>query len=185
LAFSSSLNPATSVTLGANDEIGALIDAGGDFLTGKGFDYTGNLNANRGYIDAVQGEHPNYYLGGQIAGGVLVPAVGDMSSLANLAKVGAVEGGIYGFNEADGSLADRGAGAAIGAGAGAVAAPALGAAFNAATPVVRRILGREAAGAPVEGEVAPEAVIAPEAAVGPESAAMRPSAARRLPARFP
>jgi hypothetical protein len=161
-----------AITLGANDEIGALIDAGGDFLSGKGFDYTGNLNATRGYIDAVQGEHPNYYLGGQIAGGVLVPAVGDMSSLANLAKVGAVEGGIYGFNEADGSLADRGAGAAIGAGAGAVAAPALGAAFNAATPVVRRILGREAAGAPVEGEVAPEAVIAPEAAVGPESAAM-------------
>jgi hypothetical protein len=184
-----------TITRGAMDEAGALLDATGDVISGKPFDYTGNLNATRGYIDAVRGEHPNYYIGGQVGGAFIDPLMVNANGVFNMAKVGATEGGVYGFNEADGSLADRAVGMGIGAVGGAVAGPVIGKTLEGAGAVAARVFGNgernaveEAAIAPLEGEVVPEAVAQPEAVAAPQSAAMEveqgPSVSGRVPDRI-
>jgi hypothetical protein len=162
-----------TVTRGGFDEASGFVDAAGDFLSGKGFDYTSNVNADRAYIDAVQAEHPNYYLSGQIAGAFVDPIMPNASGVGGMAKVGAVEGGVYGFNEADGSLADRATGAAVGAVGGMVAGPVVGKTLEAAGAVVRKVFGREAPAIADEAAASPlEADLAQEA-VGQQEAAMR------------
>lgn len=137
--------------LGAPAQIAGLTDATNDFLHGSGFDYSGNLNADQAYLQNVQSEHPNYYLGGQVAGGFALPlgiqgvadaaraealargATGEAANLfakravaAQLSKAGAGYGAAYGFNSSAGQpLTNRAESALTGGVAGAVLPMAL------------------------------------------------------------
>jgi hypothetical protein len=142
-----------TVTFGADDEIAGAIDAASDWLDGKPFDLTGNINANRDYIDTIRGEHPNYYIAGQLGGALLIPAIGAEADAVSLAKAGAAGGAAYGFNESDGTLADRASGAAVGAVTGAVAAPIVGKAFEVAGSGISRLIGTK--GEKVAADAAP------------------------------
>lgn len=123
---------ADTVTAGTFDELSALGDAFGDALNGKGFNYQGNLAANRQFQDRLQQRDPAAYLGGQLAGGLLLPTFG-ANDAASLAKVGAGYGGAYGFGSGEGdgritnALLGAGTGAAVGYAvpkvAGALASP--------------------------------------------------------------
>lgn len=119
-----------SASVGAFRPLGALADATGDALTGKPFDYTGNLNADTNYIDAVKQGAPASYLGGQLAGALVLPT-GGARTVPELSRLGAAYGGTYGFNSSAGQpLADKGVNALTGAIEGA------------ALPIVFNVAGR-------------------------------------------
>lgn len=114
---------ADTITMGTFDELSALGDAVGDAFQGQGFDYSGNLAANRQFQEGLQDQHGGAYLGGQIAGGLVLPTFG-ASTPAQLAKVGAGYGAAYGAGSGEGM--GRLGGAALGATAGAAIGGTLG-----------------------------------------------------------
>ncbi len=117
---------ADTVSMGTFDELSALGDAFGDALNGNGFDYQGNLAANRQFQDRLQQQNPSAYLGGQIAGGLLLPTFG-ANDAASLGKVGAGYGAAYGAGSGEGdqrvlgALAGGATGGALGYGIGRIA----------------------------------------------------------------
>lgn len=120
---------ADAITVGALPRLGAGIEALGQSLGGEGsFSdlYNVNLDANRGYLDQLQQDHPYAHLGGTLVGGLALPGFGAKSA-AELARVGAGYGGLYGLNQGDSSttLAERAGNTALGASTGAVAGYAI------------------------------------------------------------
>lgn len=108
---------ADTVTMGTFDELSALGDAFGDALDGKGFNFSGNLEANRQFQRGLEEQSGGAYLGGQLAGGLLLPTFG-AGTAADLAKVGAGYGAAYGAGSGEG-VQGRGVNALLGAATGA------------------------------------------------------------------
>lgn len=178
---------ADSVTLGGIKSLTALGDATTDALSGKGFDYTGNLNAATNYIDAVRANHHGYYLGGQLAGGLALPGFG-ARTVPEFARLGTAYGGIYGFNESAGQpLVNR----ALDAGTGAITGAAvpygisyLGKGLNAIRGATGAISAYLPKAASAVSDIDPAAIAAAGQAerVGVNRAMVDPSAANKVSA---
>lgn len=136
------------ITLGAGDELDAALSAGrgaientlgyGDGKT-MSQTYDETLNRDRQLLSDSEHYHPWATTGGQIAGNLALAPLGgevaaaDTAGLAALkmAGEGAVYGGVYGFNSANGDLADRSSEAAKGALLGGVLGGTIGSAGRA------------------------------------------------------
>lgn len=144
-------NGLESAIVGAGDATGALDEFGAgvsSFLSGKPYD--SELARIRGRISEAQASHPNYFMGGQIAGSiplaVAIPGGAAARGATLAAKVrsglyaGAGMGGVFGFNSGEGGLTQRlenaVPSAAIGAGTGALAPAAAAAVGRATAPVL-------------------------------------------------
>jgi hypothetical protein len=112
----------TADPLGIGPRAGAGMSALAGSLQGQGsFNdlYNVNLDANRGYLDAVSNNHPIASTARTLAGGFLLPA-GEASTPAQFAKLGAAYGGFAGAMQGDSqtSLTQRGVNTLLGAGVG-------------------------------------------------------------------
>lgn len=127
------------VTFGGFDEATALLGTAGarmlrpELFADQTFDQTMTeaLGRTRSRDKLAAQQHPVAFHGADFAGGMLLPAgaLGKGASYANMAKAGAISGGVQGFARSEkGSYAGRLSDAGIGAGVGAVAAPVIGAA---------------------------------------------------------
>lgn len=85
-----------------------------------------NWRQNESILDYDETRHPYARLGGQVVGGVFIPGAAGVRGVQGFAKAGAIEGGIYGFGSADGSLGQRLANVPGNAAIGAIAAGTLG-----------------------------------------------------------
>ncbi len=113
-----------AVTFGTLDELGAVADA----VVGKGGDgdfasrMRNNLSTNRSILNGDEQRHPYARFSGQLVGAASVPFGASARTAGELARVGAVSGGAYGFGSAEGDVLQRVpnalAGAAVGAGGG-------------------------------------------------------------------
>ncbi|MAM39265.1 MAG: hypothetical protein CL949_12390 [Erythrobacter sp.] len=92
-----------------------------------------------GYDDMA---HPGWRLGGQVAGGLLVPFGAKAKAASELARVGAAYGAAEGFLGTDGDVGDRAVGAAMGTGIGAVGGVAAGKALDYVAPKIAARFGR-------------------------------------------
>ncbi len=99
--------------------------------------------------------HPYATIGGELAGGLVAPFGAKATSALDLAKVGAIYGGVAGFGAGEGSVKERIPGAMIGAGLGTVGGVALGKAMQAAEPyaakLMRYMAGKRLADTPPAG----------------------------------
>lgn len=88
-----------AATLGASDKIASAVTAlgqGGDF----GANYERNLLVGNAYDEALRQAHPAAYMGGEFAGGALLP-MGSARGVGNLMRAGAAYGGAYGLGSSD------------------------------------------------------------------------------------
>lgn len=143
---------ADTVTMGTFDELSALGDTIGDAIDGKGFRYSENLAANRQFQGGLQDQHGGAYLGGQIAGGLMLPTFGARSA-GQLAKVGAGYGGAYGAGSGE-DMKGRALGALTGSLTGAGIGYGLGKGGEKAGQFFSR--GAQAAGRKIAGPTTPE-----------------------------
>lgn len=95
-----------------------------------------------GYDDYA---HPYATLGGELAGGLLVPFGARAKTVAELGRVGAAYGGATGFLGADGSASERAFGAAVGVPLGALTGVIGGKAIEYGTPIAKRMFGKTVA----------------------------------------
>lgn len=112
-------------TLGLADEISAAGRAPIDMaLRGEGFDeaYQHNLAAERDRLEQYKKANPKTALAAEVVGGFAAP-IPNMGAV----KTGATIGGVVGFGNSEGDLAQRGSDAAIGSGGGALLGGALSA----------------------------------------------------------
>lgn len=86
-------------------------------------------------IDYARLNHPYLEPAAEIGGAILNPVGAEAKGVKGLAVAGAGYGGVSGFENSNGSLADRALNAGKDAGIGMVAAPALGAAIKAGAAV--------------------------------------------------
>lgn len=110
-----------AITLGAGDEIAAFGDAFRGAMKGEGAFgdlYGVNADANRITNDFLRSTNPLAYGGGQLAGSLALPSFG-ATTPAELARLGAGMGGVYGFNSGEGGIGNRAAQGVEGAAAGA------------------------------------------------------------------
>ncbi|GGC34047.1 hypothetical protein GCM10011371_21780 [Novosphingobium marinum] len=108
---------------GALDEAGAAVDAIG-LTPGRENVFNSdrrladiwfnNQQQNASIIGHDDMAHPGYRLGGQLAGGLLVPFGAKARTVPQLFRVGAAYGGAEGFFGTDGELGERAIGGAIG-----------------------------------------------------------------------
>lgn len=140
---------AQGATLGLSDEIAAAASAPRAAISAA---ISGESEASAPYYSALEGEReklsrfrqqfPGLATASEVAGAIVPAAAGAVLTRGQslpasatrmqrlvqsgkaAAKVGAVEGGLYGFGQAEGGLADRIRGTAAGSLIGAVAAPA-------------------------------------------------------------
>jgi len=159
---------AQGLTLGTADEIEARARS---VTTGR--PYAEVLAEIRGQIKSYQEAYPKSSMGYEI-GGAAIPTVAAMvaapftgggstaavaPSLARMAGMGALEGGIYAFGTGEGGFAERAervpggvAGGAIGAAVGGVATRAIGGGIKALSDSARRLVGRRGSSI-VENEI--------------------------------
>lgn len=97
-----------------------------------------NWRQNESILDYDETNHPYARLGGQIVGGVFIPGSAGVRGLGNFAKVGAIEGGIYGFGSGDGSLGTRLMNVPANAAGGAAAAATLGKGIELLDPLIAK-----------------------------------------------
>lgn len=113
-------------TLSLNDEITGVGAAIGGLFSGQNplETYQVYRDLVRRQTERTREESPYLSYGGEIAGALVTGArgFGGVSTVKDAAKVGAIEGGIYGFGEGEGV-----AGSALGAGLGALTGGAVGA----------------------------------------------------------
>lgn len=143
---------ADAVSVGLDNKIAAGLHAVDQSLQGQGSladNYRTNLDADRQYEQELQQQHPYFYGGGQIVGGIasapLMPGVSSARTLPELARVGATLGAVHGYNSADGNMANRVLGAVEEGAAGAVAPAVLvpvGRGLKAAAGGLRSFVGR-------------------------------------------
>jgi hypothetical protein len=129
-----------TATFGFLDELGGVADTlaggGGD---GSFMDRLGrNIDYNRAVIAGDEQNHSYARLGGQLAGGVAIPFGAGARSAGELARVGAIGGGLYGAGSGEGGIVDRVPNALGGAALGAAG----GYAFGRVAPVVGNALAR-------------------------------------------
>lgn len=120
---------ADTITFGMADEAAAGLSAFTGALGGQGslVDlYNRNIGVERGYADALQQRDPGTYFTGQLLGGVALPIGAGAQGASQLARIGAVQGGLYGYGSSEGNPLQRIPGAAAGAGIGAAGGAALG-----------------------------------------------------------
>lgn len=96
--------------------------------------YANNLQQNESITGFDEKAHPDAKFYSEIAGGLIVP-VGRVRNAADLAKFGAVYGGVSGLGQ-HGSIPERLASGAIGAGTGIVTTVLGGKALEAAAPLI-------------------------------------------------
>jgi len=101
-----------------------------------------NIDQNRSILAHDEATHPYYRMGGQLAGGLVVPVAGEARTIGQLAKIGAVEGGLAGFGAGEGDIQQRLPNAAVGAGLGAAGGAVLGAAGAGIAKGYRMVRGR-------------------------------------------
>lgn len=146
------------------DEGGAYVDALAPAWMQRAFggpEYRENVwNSDRGYLDIVGNNarqnrgiiafdekyHPYARTAGQLTSGIILPYGAGARGALNLAKIGAVEGGIASFGGADGSFTDRLKAVPVGATIGGIAGGALGKGAELAAPLLargaQRLIGR-------------------------------------------
>lgn len=152
---------AQGATFGFADEILAGVDA---LQPGK--TYGQSLEEVREKMNFAREANPKTALAGELVGGIAAPGVAGAATAAKAATAGgrllrtvgagAAVGGLAGAGNADGDLADRAKGAAVGAGAGAVTAGVLGAAIPVVAGAGRKLVDaipglRPATSVPVPG----------------------------------
>lgn len=104
--------------------------------------YENNTRQNRAIIDYDETHHPYMRAGGQLTSGFFMPYGSGVRGAANLAKVGAIEGGIYGYGSGDGTLMQRLANVPGNAAIGALGGATLGKAAEIAEPFISRGVSR-------------------------------------------
>lgn len=104
--------------------------------------YENNTRQNRAIIDYDETHHPYMRAGGQLTSGFFMPYGSGVRGAANLAKVGAIEGGIYGYGSGDGTLMQRLANVPGNAAIGAFGGATLGKAAEIAEPFISRGVSR-------------------------------------------
>lgn len=121
---------ARGVTLSLNDEITGAGAAIGAAFSGEnvGDAYRANRDLVRRQTDRTREEHPITSIGSEIGGALLTGGrtFPTPQNVGQAARIGAIEGGVYGFGSGDGltnSLANAGLGAAGGAATGAALQP--------------------------------------------------------------
>lgn len=130
-------------TFGFADELKAALNATRRRLTGDAGDwssaYDEELAKDRGRLHAFQEEHPLAAAGGNIAGGVVTPAMGAVGAAKSLVGAGLKAGGagmaagaLSGFGSAEGGAGNRATGAALGGAAGGVLGAGAGMAIKGA-----------------------------------------------------
>lgn len=129
-----------AVTFGGLDELGGVADTiAGDGGSGSFTDRLGrNITRNRSILAGDEENHPYARFGGQMVGGLAIPFGAGARTAGELARVGAVGGGLYGFGSAVGNVLDRTPDALAGTAVGALG----GYAFGKAAPVVGNALAR-------------------------------------------
>jgi hypothetical protein len=132
--------------LPGGDEAGALGGALGQFLRGGGWDYSGQLEKQRGARKAYGEANPATQVAGDVVAGMaMAPARGVAlattlgGSVAQGAKQGAVAGGLYGVAD-EGDIGQRLGSGALGAGFGAGLGAAVPVAFEGARQIASRPL---------------------------------------------
>jgi len=119
---------AQGASFGFADELAGL----GAAVTPGGKGYTEARDESRQRVEDLRGLNPGASLASELAGGVAVPGVGGLKAmegapaLGKLVNIGAVEGGLLGAGESDGTALDRLAGAGQGVAAGALTGGAFG-----------------------------------------------------------
>lgn len=134
---------ADTMTAGFADELGA----GAQTLFDDGT-MRDNLNRQRSINHFDEKNHPYARAGGQFAGALAMP-MGRATGLADMAKMGAAYGGVYGLASSEGGIGSRALGGIEGAAAGGALAPAVGmggklfgrGVNRAATAIGRKIAG--------------------------------------------
>jgi hypothetical protein len=101
-------------------------------------------------VDYVHLQHPVVAPATEIAGAVVNPIGAEVRGMKGLAAVGAGYGGVGGFEDNNGTLAERAASAGKGAAIGAVAAPVLATALRAPRAIANLLPGRRAPSALTE-----------------------------------
>ncbi|MCA1653663.1 MAG: hypothetical protein ABR588_05885 [Sphingomicrobium sp.] len=101
-----------------------------------------NIDQNRAIIAHDEDTHPYYRIGGQLTGGLFVPVAGEARTVGQLARIGAVEGGLAGFGAGEGGVVNRLPGALGGTVLGAAGGVVLGGLGAGAARGYRWIKGR-------------------------------------------
>lgn len=104
--------------------------------------YENNTRQNRAIIDYDETHHPYIRAGGQLTSGFFMPYGSGVRGAANLAKVGAIEGGIYGYGSGDGTLMQRLANVPLNATIGGAFGGVLGKGAEVAEPFIARGVSR-------------------------------------------
>jgi hypothetical protein len=175
---------ADMLSFGLADEIAAGGDALFNPIFGTGASaptfgerYDQNLAKQRGIDNADVQQNPVERIGGQLAGGVLLPGAA-ADTLAGRAVVGGATGGLYGFGSGEGGIGNRLGGAVTGTGLGAVAGPAASVLTSAAGAVAKPVFNAASrAISPIRGYINTES----EAARRVASALRRDQAADDVP----
>lgn len=128
--FGSGLAGATdTITFGMADEAAAGLNAFTGALGGQGslVDlYNRNIGVERGVQDALQKRDGGEYFTGQLLGGLALPIGAGAQGAGALARIGAIQGGLYGYGSSEGNPLQRIPGAAAGAAIGGAAGGTLG-----------------------------------------------------------
>lgn len=105
-----------------------------------------NQRQNAAILGHDEYAHPGYRLGGQLAGGLLVPFGAKARTVPQLFRVGAAYGGAEGFLGTEGDIGQRAIGGAIGVPVGGALGAVGGKALEVAAPYLgrayRRVTGR-------------------------------------------
>lgn len=100
--------------------------------------YRNNLRQNRAIIDYDETRHPYARAGGQVVGGIFLPFANGVRGVGNLAKAGAVEGGLYGYASGDGTPMQRLANVPLNATVGGTLGLAFGKGEELLRPLIKR-----------------------------------------------
>lgn len=156
-----------TATIGMQDELGGVFDSLGAtegreniFNSDRRFGDVlwNNIDQNRAIISHDEENHPYARFGGQIAGAFALPYASGARTPAALARIGALEGGAYGFGSSEGGFTDRLSDVPLPAAAGGAGGFVLGKVANAFAPQARRFVddAKSRFGRPVAQEAVQE-----------------------------
>ncbi|MCK9543970.1 MAG: hypothetical protein M0R03_18275 [Novosphingobium sp.] len=104
--------------------------------------WANNQHQNEAILGYDRSAHPWATLGGEVAGGLVVPFGAKARTVPQLFRVGAAYGGTQGFMGTEGSLGERAIGGAVGTLAGGVVGAGAGKALQYAPQLARYAYGR-------------------------------------------
>ncbi|WP_324741609.1 thermonuclease family protein [Tsuneonella sp. CC-YZS046] len=110
--------------------------------------WSNNQQQNSAILGYDEQAHPYATLGGQLAGGLLVPAGAGARTVPQLFRVGAAYGGAEGFLGTEGEIGQRAIGGAVGVPVGGVLGAGLGKALEVTAPYAGRLIDRLTSKAP-------------------------------------